>query len=288
MMVRLLSVAAALVMVAPAQLYAGDPLKHDSTATSTATVEVRPDGSVAMTARNVRLIPYVAFNPRGEPSYLPRLATVTTDVRTRSDAEGVDPASTVAVTIDDLSTQAPRRLASFTDPGSDGHLVDQRYFASIQFGCCGGVDRHVVHATETGHLLFRSTGEGEMGRVGWVDMPNARPAIVRWAAFDGDVAEGDLARGMLGILAYGGDDGPLATLEVRLKGSQEAIEEKISNCRAAPISYGSTASTKAPSRAIRRATPGRRPRCGSRKARNRPRMSADSHSRSASTVSVSR
>ena len=39
-------------------------------------------------------------------------------VRTRTDAEGVDPASTVSVSVDDLSAVQPRRLAAFSDPGS--------------------------------------------------------------------------------------------------------------------------------------------------------------------------
>lgn len=204
-----------------------DPVKHESTATSSATVTVASDGTVTMTARNARLIPYTLFNTSGDhPTVFPRLATVVTDVRKRSDAEGEDPASSVSVTIDDLSGATPRRLAEFTDPGSRGELVGERYFASTVSGCCGGSDKHVVRATETGRLLFKSTGPGELGRVVWADMPNARPPLTRWAAFNGDIDEDGLAHGVIGTLFYGGESGATSSLQIRMKAAKDALTEK--------------------------------------------------------------
>jgi len=203
---------------------AEDRIRHERTATSTASVEILADGTVRMAARNIRLIPYALANPAGDrPALLPRLATVTTDVRTRSDAEGDDPASSVSVLIEDLGGSAPRRLAEFTDPGSSGKLIAGRYFSSTVFGCCGAPNRHLVRSTENGRSLFRATGDGDMGRVGWADMPNAHPAQVRWAAFDGTVEEADLARGVVGTLAYGGDDGVRSLLHLRLRAPRATL-----------------------------------------------------------------
>lgn len=211
------------IAIAAHHVIADDPVKHESTATSTATVTVTPEGTVSMQVRNARLVPYTLFNTSGEhPTVFPRLATVTTDVRKRSDAEGEDPSSTVSVTIDDLWGAVPRRLAEFTDPGSQGELAGERYFVSTVFGCCGAPDRHVVRATETGRLLFRSTGPGRLGRAAWAEMPNARPPLIRWAAFSGDVGEADLAQGVVGTLAFGGEGGATSLLQVRMKAPKDA------------------------------------------------------------------
>jgi len=199
--------------------------KHDSSGASFATVEIRPDGSIRMSARNTRFIPYTIMDEKGEHP-LARLATVVTDVKSRSDAEGVDPSSSVSVTIEDLSGASPRLLAKFAERGSEGRLVDERYFVATSFGCCGGLDRHIVRATETGTPLFHSTGSGEMGRAGWVEMPNARPALERWAAFDGDVDEVALTKGVVGTLAYGGKDGALFRAELHLKAARDALIER--------------------------------------------------------------
>src|SRR5437762_7349312 len=80
-------VAAALVTPAGA-----DGPRHELSATSKAVIEIGPDGTVIMRATNVRLVPYALFDGVHQ---LPRLATVTSDVRQRTDAEGDDPASTV-------------------------------------------------------------------------------------------------------------------------------------------------------------------------------------------------
>jgi len=219
--------AAAAFCLGAAVAAAEEPVTHQSTATSSASVTVLPDGTVAMSASNAHLIPYTLFNTGGDhPTVFARLAAVTTSIRKRSDAEGIDPSSTVMVTIDDLSGPTPHRLAEFTDPGAEGKLIDERYFSSTVFGCCGGVDRHRVRATETGVLLFLSTGAGDLGRVTWADIPNARPPLTRWAAFDGGVEEADLAKGVVGTLAYGGESGATTAVRLRLKATREDLIEK--------------------------------------------------------------
>jgi hypothetical protein len=199
-------------------------IKHDLSATSTATVEITGDGVMIQHVRNSRLEPYGLFD--GEHT-LPRLATVTTDVKRRSDAEGDDPSSTVAVTIDDLSAAQPKRLASFTDPGSEGDILGERYFDSRMPGCCAGPTVHMVRVLETGVLLYRATGDADEASTAWATVPNAHPEIVRWAAFDGALDEQKLADGLIGIIAYGGSDGPLSRLELRLAAKGDATDRNL-------------------------------------------------------------
>jgi hypothetical protein len=187
---------------------------HEVTATSKARVEVTADGTVIMHARNARLVPYVLYDGDG---HRPRLATITTDVLTRTDAEGADPKSTVAFEIEDLSGAAPKRLAAFTDPGVLGAIVGERYSVATVEGCCGGADIHRVHALETGRALFHSTGDAAMGIAAWAEAPNAKPRTVRWAAFDAEADDKEAAAGLLGHIVYGNDDGPLSAVALRAK-----------------------------------------------------------------------
>lgn len=187
---------------------------HEFTAQSSGRVEVTGDGAVLTQARNARLVPYALFD--GE-KYHPRLATITTDVRTRTDAEGADPKSTVRFRIEDLSGEKPKLLAEFVEPGTTGHIVGARYGVATMPGCCGGADIHHVRALETGRALYRSTGDAELGSDAWAEAPNARPRTVRWAAFDGEVGDKDMAQGLLGHIVYGNDDGPLSAVELRSK-----------------------------------------------------------------------
>ena len=61
--------------VAARHAMAVDPVKHESTATSSATVTVASDGTVTMTARNARLIPYTLFNTSGAPWMVNNMAS---------------------------------------------------------------------------------------------------------------------------------------------------------------------------------------------------------------------
>jgi hypothetical protein len=216
--------AAALVLGWP--FAAAAQIVHETTATSTARVELAADGTVIMHARNALLVPYALFD--GD-KYHARLATITTDVISRTDAEGEDPKSTVAFVIEDLSGAKPQRLADFTDPGSVGLLVGERYGVATIKGCCGGVDIHRVRALETGRALFRSTGDADLGSAAWAEAPNAKPRTVRWAAFDGEVDDKDAAKGLLGHIVYGSDAGPLSTIELRAKARDDDLSLELSH-----------------------------------------------------------
>ena len=226
-----------LVMVALATLALTAPAWgqtfYDGTASSSVHVESTSSSdagrAIVMSVRNARLVPYVIYVWRdGQPSdadaLQARLATITTEVKTRTDAEGVDPSSTVSVTVDDVSAKEPRRLASFSEPGSEGVMLGRRYFSAIMPGCCDSPQIHRVHVLETGRALFRSTGPDPAGTAAWAEVPNARPEIVRWAAFDAAVEQADAAHGLLGHISYGDNDGPLSVLELRTRLRGEAYD----------------------------------------------------------------
>ena len=208
-----------------AALPAAAQVVHESSAQSSARIEItkNKDGEavVIMAARNARLVPYALYDGDRQ---LPRLATVTTDVKSRTDAEGVDPGSTVSVTVDDLSGAKAKRLASFSDPGSYGQVIASRYFASTLPGCCDAPQLHRVRDLETGRALFRSTGPDPLGSSAWAEAPNAKPAVLRWAAFDGSF-EGDNAQGRLGRIVYGGPEGPISFVELRATLAEESFND---------------------------------------------------------------
>jgi hypothetical protein len=206
---------------------------YDGTASSSVHVESTTSSdagkAIVMSVKNARLVPYVIYVWRDAQqsdadALQARLATITTDVKTRTDAEGVDPGSTVSVTVDDVSGKEPRRLASFSEPGAEGVMLGHRYFAAIMPGCCDSPQIHRVHVLETGRALFRSTGPDPAGSAAWAEVPNARPAIVRWAAFDGSVEQADAQHGLLGHISYGDNDGPLSALELRTRLRGEAYD----------------------------------------------------------------
>jgi len=206
---------------------------YDGTASSSVHIESTSSSesgrAIVMSVKNARLVPYALYvwrDPQQSDAdaLQARLATITTDVKTRTDAEGVDSGSTVTVTVDDVSGEAPRRLASFTEPGSEGVMLGHHYFSAIMPGCCDSPQIHRVHVLETGRALFRSTGPDPAGTAAWAEVPNARPAIVRWAAFDAAVEQPDAQHGLLGRISYGDNDGPLSTLEVRTRLRGEAYD----------------------------------------------------------------
>jgi len=224
----LLALAMLIGLIAPARTQT----LYDGTATSSVHVESVSSSdagkAIVMSVRNARLVPYVIYvwrDPQADADApRARLATITTDVKTRTDAEGIDAGSTVSVTVDDVSASAPRRLASFSEPGSEGAMLGRRYFSATMPGCCDSPQIHRVHVLETGRALFRSTGPDPAGTVAWAEVPNAKPEILRWAAFDGAVEEADAKHGLLGHIAYGGTDGPLSVLEVRTRLRGEAYD----------------------------------------------------------------
>jgi len=91
------------------------------------------------------------------------------------------------------------------------------WFDTRQPGCCAGPTLHSLRALETGRLLYRATGDGEASAA-WGEVPNARPALLRWAAFDGRVDEAARQRGVIGTIAYGGPEATLSRVELRSTG----------------------------------------------------------------------
>jgi len=211
---RLPALAAALLPLSVAAAHA--QTAHDASATSTARVEtIRTEEggtAVVMKVRNARFVPYYVYADRN--NYPARLVTIVTEVQTRSDREGPDPSSTVSVSVDDLSGAEVKRLAQFSDPGAEGEVIARRYFAATMPGCCDGPEVHRVRALETGRQLFRSTGPGNFGSAAWAEVPNSRPGITRWAAFDGAVDSEQFKAGVLGIVTYGSDAGPISRIRI--------------------------------------------------------------------------
>ncbi len=208
-------------------------ITHDGQATSSYRVTIAADGTVDMQVRNSRLVPYVLH----DGSTKPRLATVTAEVHSSTDAEGIDPASRVAVSVDDLSAGTPRRLASFSAPGADARIVQGRYADVWMPGCCAGPVVHHVHALETGTLLFQASGEAVMGASAWIEAPNTWPAIVRWAAFSVSQTPEEVGAGRLGVLRYGTPAGGLAAATVMAKASKDAVDLVLQLGGAAQLSW---------------------------------------------------
>lgn len=184
----------------------------DAKAGSSVVFTKNADGSLAARVKNTRFIPYLALDDQGVGHF--RLVTVATNMELRNDREAVDPDAQVTVTVDDMGGAKAQRLASFKDPGEDGVVVAERYFATTTPGCCGGADTHHLRLLETGKHLFQSSGPGATGITAWASFPNARPQQVRWAAFAGVNNEAQYQAGVLGTLSYGNDSGPVSTFLV--------------------------------------------------------------------------
>jgi hypothetical protein len=184
----------------------------DAKASSSAMVTKNADGSYAAHVKNTRFIPYLSMDDSGATHF--RLVTVATDQDLRTDQEQVDPKASVSVTVDDMQGATAKRLASFKDPGADGAVIADLYFATTQPGCCDSADTHHVRLLGTGQHLFQSTGPGPVGISAWADFPNARPAQIRWAAFAGVDDQAQYQAGILGTITFGDGKGPLAKLQV--------------------------------------------------------------------------
>lgn len=193
---------------------------YDFSAPSSTHLEKKADGTIEMRVRNARFVPYAIFV--GDKQVL-RLATINGDVRTSTGAEGTNPASTIAITVDDLSGPSARRLASYSDPGGLADIVGGYSVATFP-GCCGGADIHRVRHMESGRFLFRSTGPNPMGSAAWAEAPNAKPRTVRWAALDCDTDEAAIAKRLVGRLVYGSDAGKLSSIDITLKGAGDYDE----------------------------------------------------------------
>ncbi|WP_376098037.1 hypothetical protein ACE7GA_07875 [Roseomonas sp. CCTCC AB2023176] len=196
-----------------------EPPLHAGSAPSRYEVRRAGEDAYAFTVRNLRYETFGAFD--GERSS-PRLLTVVTDTTVRTDSEGTE--GRVSVTLDDLSGPQPRHLATFEDPGSEGTRFGDRHFVTVQYGCCAAPNLFRLRFLPTGAPLYRATGPVPTGTSAFLEAPNARAALRRWAAFDAGLEPP--APGTLGILAYGGDGGPVQRLRLRLEGvTEEAFDE---------------------------------------------------------------
>jgi hypothetical protein len=193
---------------------------HETRATSSVEIEFVPGDQgttdVVTTTRNVRFQTYRDWSSDA-PEAPFRLATITTEVKLHSQREPADPDAKVTVTIDAVTSGGTQRIGGFSDPGQSGVVIAETYFATTVPGCCDAPDFHHVRRLETGRALFISSGPGETGSTAWAEAPNARPRMQRWAAFNGDTKEGDDKRGFLGTILYGGERGPLSSVEVFAK-----------------------------------------------------------------------
>ncbi len=198
-----------LTLVLPA---CGEVTTYRATAPSDITVQLKSDGWIVH-QKSVRfeVYPAVPDDIRVGVPFSPRLATVTTV----SDGEGDDQANEIEVTVDALLGAAPRRIASFSDAGSQG-VVSHAYFITTQTGCCSPLTRHHVRNIETGKLLFTATGPGEAGLVALMDVPNHHPTITRWAAYEGRPEGSPEDPALLGYLRYGDPNGAIDTVALRM------------------------------------------------------------------------
>jgi len=161
-----------------------------------------------------RLLPFV-IRDRRTNQYRTRLVTVRTTVKSRTDLDGVT--GRVAVTVDDLDRRAPRQLASWSDAGLDGTLLDAAdppLFVTAATGCCGVV--HLARVVDTGRILFRSTGDGPAGVSAWFNLAGVPFDNRRWAALEADYGYTHRDLHSAAILRYGDRGGTIQTLEVRV------------------------------------------------------------------------
>jgi hypothetical protein len=193
------------------------PVSHELEETARARVTVSPD----VTDRQLRNVNHVAYTvPDASGIRRERLATIVSMVHSRTDGEGF-PGSTVTAYVRDLSQPKPRLLATIKAPGSLAAVVADRYLATTVLGCCGGADRHQLHALETGRPLFRASGPAPTGISAFFEPTNNRPRRVRWAALEGGLSKQPYK--VLARLTYGSDEGPISTL--LLSGTREKDEE---------------------------------------------------------------
>lgn len=189
---------------------------------STSKVEKRADGFQTVSVENTTFVPYAVFNGK-DSSYALRMATLVTRFKFATGQEPAPFDATVAVSIDDVSGAAAKRLVSFTDPGAEGRLLTDKYFITTQPGCCAELVTHHVRFLETGKLLFRSTGREASRGIAWMEAPNT--PIRRWAAVDGKTTEAEWKRGLVGRVRYGDNTGVLSTIEIAAEPDSEIHQD---------------------------------------------------------------
>lgn len=189
---------------------------------SATSVEKRADGYQTVSVENTSFVPYAVFNG-ADSTYALRIATLLTRFKFATGQEPAPFDATVTVGIDDMSGTTAKRLVSFTDPGAEGRILADRYFITMQTGCCDELTVHHVRFLETGKLLFRSTGRETSRGIGWMEAPNTQ--IRRWAAVDGKTTQAEWKRGLVGRVRYGDNTGVLSTIEISAEPDSEIHQD---------------------------------------------------------------
>lgn len=200
--------------LAPA--HAADPIRHSLSIPSTITLSPSTEGGYAVESSTTRFQVYETLPATVGPGavFPPRLATITTWRKHPGGDERGE--GEIRVRVQDLSRPDLPTIVEFADPGSEGQIAGRLYFVTTEPGCCALPSRHRVRALESGRAIFTATGAGEMGTAIWMSVPNAKPTIQRWAAYDAaDPAlreQGERVPARIGVLRYGDPNGALSTV----------------------------------------------------------------------------
>jgi len=202
--------------IAAGAAHSADPIRHTLSIPSTITLSPSTEGGYAVESSTTRFQVYETLPPTVGPGavFPPRLATITTWSKHPGGDERGE--GEVRVRVQDLSKPDLPTIVEFADPGSEGQIAGRLYFVTTEPGCCALPSRHRVRALETGRAIFTATGAGEMGTTIWMSVPNAKPTIQRWAAYDAAdpalMEQGERETTRLGVLRYGDPDGALSAV----------------------------------------------------------------------------
>ncbi len=172
----------------------------------------------AVRVQNTRFVPYRIWDDYSASQY--RLVTIATNVALDAGSGQVDLDAVVNVSVDDMNGGKTQRLASFKDPGQDGAVIADRYFATTTPDLWGYGDTHHVRWLGTGKHLFQSLGRGATGITAWAEFPNKQSLQIRWAALGPTPNDVESDAGVIGTIVYGNDNGPLSTVLIAIPQQQ--------------------------------------------------------------------
>lgn len=172
----------------------------------------------AVRVQNTRFVPYRIWDAYSGSQY--RLVTIATNVALDAGSGQIDLDAVVNVTVDDMNGEKTQRLTSFKDPGQDGAVIADRYFATTTPDFWGDGDTHHVRWLDTGQYLFQSLGRGPTGITAWAEFPNKQSLQIRWAALGPAPNAVESDAGVIGTIMYGNDNGPLSTVLIAVPQQQ--------------------------------------------------------------------
>ena len=189
-----------------------DSSGYTVTGPSGAHVKRKADGSYAIQARESRF--WLTRDYRRQAHFIPHLITTTTNWSWDGDEK-----YSVVVTIDELRGRTPHRVAQFSDPGTTGQiLAGDVYYLTMKPPCCGDTGYYYFRSVDSGALLFKATGNGDVGTSAFLyqHAPGTHVEMDRWVGFEGNV-DSDSDSTLLGNIRYGDLSGVLSDVEVRVK-----------------------------------------------------------------------